>query len=450
MNIRKAIFFTTHRLVYPSFPDVYRDLMATQWLPTSDLENIQNDKLGKMIRFAYEEIPYYRKLFEEFDLKPSQIQTKDDLNKLPILTKEIISKNWADFMPKRLKMMKYSNVSTGGTTGTGFTFRLHQEDHLLSIALRYRGWSFAGYEPGDRIVFFGGASIVSEESQSLKNAIRDKIINIKRLSSFDMADNELEESYKAIIKFKPKFLRGYPSSIHLLANWIKEHGLQPFDIQACFTTSEQLFDNVRKDVSSIFGCKVFNTYGLNDGGVSFYECSEGNLHVDMERSVLEVVNENSHQGPNGVGKILATSLANWAMPFFRYDTGDLGMLDSQPCSCGRGLPLLKSIEGRTTDIFITPEGKRIHGWFFLYIFWKYAKTVKNYQVVQVNSNDIVIKIVPNKGFGENVVREIKEIVWERSQGWKVSFEFVEKIEPAPSGKMIYIMNLMESNKNQHN
>ena len=208
---------------------------------------------------------------------------------------------------------------------------------------------------------------------------------------------------------------------------------------------QKIFDriNMREKIGDIFNCNVYDAYGLNDGGLGAYECSEHcGLHIDTERSVMEVVDKEGNQLENGEGKILATSLHNYAMPFIRYDTGDLGYITDEACRCGRKYKLLKEVVGRSVDIFVTPEGKNIHGWFFLYIFWKYCKGVKEYQVIQEKLDKIVIKIVPEENFDERQLDIIREVIKKRSKGWNVEFKFVNKIERTGAAKYKFIINNM--------
>ncbi len=199
--------------------------------------------------------------------------------------------------------------------------------------------------------------------------------------------------------------------------------------------------SMRKNIEDTFCCDVYDAYGLNDGGVGAYECKEHTgLHIDTERSIMEVVDNTRSQMEEGIGNILSTSLHNYAMPFIRYDTGDMGHIIGAVCGCGRGSRLLKEVRGRSVDVLLTPEGKSVHGWFFLYIFWEYCKGIKEYQVVQEKIDKIVVKIVPEDDFDEKQVEMIKEIIKRKSNRWDVEFRFVDKIERTNAGKFKFIIN----------
>jgi len=439
--LNKQLFILAHEIRHSGFYSDHQRLVKCQWRPYKELKEEQEKQLSHMITFCYENVPYYHDLFKSLKLQPKDLNSIEDLEKLPILTKDIIKQHWEEFKPVNLSEIKYYNPATGGTTGTPFTYRLSQHDRFLSGALLYRGWGYGGYKLGDRMVFIAGSSLGFDTKSRLATFIQEKIRNLKKISSFDMGEDEMREYVRTINAFKPKFIRGYASSIHFFAKWIEENDLGIHSPIAVFTTSDNLFPYMRTKISEVFGCEVYDGYGLNDGGISAYECSEhAGLHIDTERSVMEVVDKENHQMDCGRGQILATSLQNYAMPFIRYTSGDDGNIIDDVCGCGRGYRLLKEIVGRTTDVLFTPEGKNIHGWFFLYIFWDYGKGIKEYQVIQKTLKKIVVKIVPEDGFDEKQLDLIREIVKKRSPGWDIEFKYIDKIERTGAGKYKFIIN----------
>lgn len=261
------------------------------------------------------------------------------------------------------------------------------------------------------------------------------------VSSFDMDESNLGRYVNIINKFKPKYIYGYPSSINFFASYINENNALLYKPTAIFSTSEKLTPSARKNIENALDTHVFDTYGLNDGGVTAFECSEhAGLHIDTERSFMEVVDDDYHQLNDGGGMVLATSLGNYSMPFIRYETGDLAKITDEACGCGRNYQKLREITGRSVDILITPEGKTVHGWFFLYIFWEHGTKIKEYQVIQKSKEIIIIKIVPEDGFDEKQLDQIRGIVNKRSPGWNIEFQIVDRIEKTGAGKFKFIIN----------
>ena len=438
--ISRNLFILAHQIGDRGFYPAYRKLVQNQWKSYKELEEEQEKQLRYMIDLAYKNVPYYHKLFDNLKLRPEDIKKVGDLEKLPILTKEIIKQNWEDFKPVNLNKLRYYENATGGSTGTPFRYRLHKFDRFLGGALLYRGWGYGGYKLSDRMVFLAGASLNIGTKSYLAKRVHEVARNIKMLSSYDMGEKELRQYINIINSFKPKFLRGYASSIYFFAKWIEENNMNIYSPLAVFTTAEKLFPNTREKLESVFNCNVYDAYGLNDGGVSAYECSEhSGLHIDTERAIMEIVDEKGDQLESSKGKILATSLYNYAMPFIRYDSGDLGHITNDICGCGRGYKLLKEVVGRQYEVLKTPEGKYVFGGFFTKNLLK-IDGVKEYQIVQKKIDKITIKIVPKEDFDEKQLDKIREIIRERSEGWNVEFEFVDKIERTGAGKYKFIRN----------
>lgn len=437
----KPLFIFAHLLGETNFYSTYKRVVQSQWKPYSELKNDQEKQLWHMIGFAYDKVPYYHKLFNELGLTPSDIRKIEDLEKIPILNKDIIKENWEDFKPVGLNTMKYSLDSTGGSTGTPFQYRLLKYDRFLSGAMLYRGWGYVGYELGDRMVFLAGSSLDIGTKSTVVNKAHEVARNIRKLSSFDMGPEDMQQYANVINSFKPKFIRGYASSVNFFANFIDENNIEIPTPKAVFTTAEKLMPQMRKNMENKIGCEVYDAYGLNDGGVGAYECAEHNgLHVDTERSIMEIVDDDGKQIEEGVGRILATSLHNYAMPFIRYETGDIGHLLQDNCSCGRGSRLLKEIMGRSVDILLTPDGRHVHGYFVLYVFWEYGKGIKEYQVVQKTAEKLVIKIVPEDDLDKRQLDMISKTIKSKSSEWDVEFRFVDEIERTKAGKYKFIIS----------
>jgi len=437
--INRSLFILAHQLGDRNFYPAYKKQLQSQWQPYSEQKASQEKQLRKMIGFAYKNVPYYHKLFRGLKLESSDIRTLEDLEKLPILTKDIIKENWDDFKPVNLNSMKYYTNSTGGSTGTPFQYRLLKYDRFLSGAMLYRGWGYADYELGDKMVFLAGSSLDVGSKSVITKKAHEISRNLKKLSSFDMGTEEMQKYTIVMNSFRPRYLRGYASSINFFANYIINNDVEITSPSGVFTTAEKLMPNMRKNIEDAFGCDVYDAYGLNDGGVGAYECSEHNgLHIDTERSIMEIVDDTGSQMEEGVGKILATSLHNYAMPFIRYDTEDMGHIVEDACGCGRESRLLKEVMGRQQEMLQTPEGKYVHGAFFNSYMFEKIKSVKEFQVVQEKLDKIVIKIVPEDGFDETQLDMIREIIKQKSSGWDVDFRFVDEIERTKAGKYKFI------------
>ncbi|AKB17641.1 MULTISPECIES: phenylacetate--CoA ligase family protein [unclassified Methanosarcina] len=437
---QKPLFITAHQLGERGFYPLYKKLVDSQWKSYPEQKKDQEKQLKHVIVFAYKNVPYYHKLFNKLKLEPSDIRKIEDLEKLPILTKDTIKQNFEDFKPVNLSSIKYYLNSTGGSTGNPLQFRLSKYDRFFNGASLYRGWGYAGYELGDKMVFLAGSSLDIGSGSFVVQKAHEIVRNLRKLSSYDMSTEDMQQYAKTINSFKPQFIRGYASSLNFFSEFLSENKIDVITPQAVFTAAEKLIPHMRKNIENAFGCEVFDGYGLNDGGLGAYECKEHNgLHIDTERSILEVVDENGSQLENGTGRIIATSLHNYAMPFIRYETGDMGHIVSDVCGCGRGSRLLKEVLGRQQEILQTPEGKFVYGGFFSRIFWEISG-VKEFQIIQKKLNTITIKMVLEENFDENQLDIIRKIIKSKSEQWEIEFIYVDEIERTKAGKYKFILS----------
>lgn len=185
---QKALFIFAHQLAEPKFYPTYKKLVDSQWKTYSEQTKNQEKQLQRMINFAYKNVPYYHKLFNKLKLEPSDIRTIHDLKKLPILTKNIIKQNLDDFKPVNLDSMNYYKNATSGSTGSYLQFRMLKYDRFLHGALLYRGWGYAGYELGDKMVFLAGSSLDIGYKPFVVRKTHEIARNIRKLSSFDMTN----------------------------------------------------------------------------------------------------------------------------------------------------------------------------------------------------------------------------------------------------------------------
>ena len=441
--LHKSLFILAHTLKYRDFMECYKFVKKNECESYENLKIYQEEKLQRLIRFSYDKVPYYHKLFKSLNLKPEDIRSIEDLQKLPILTKEIIQSDQKDFIPHNLKEQKYANRSTAGSTGHPLQYRNSNDDKSLGFAILYANWGYAGYKLGDKVAVIAGSSLTPSTGSKLIDNMKAFVMNTNNFSAFDLNEKYMDKIVIALNKFKPRFLSGYASSTYLFAKHIKDKNLKiDFNPKGVFATAEVLFDYQRELIGDVFSCHVFDQYGLNDGGISAYECDvHKGLHIDMIRSITEVVDGDGNQLEGGKeGKIIATSLYNYAMPFLRYDTGDLGILSGVRCDCGRDTPLLEKIIGRVSDYIYTPGGTKIHGEFFSHIFWEFS-WVKQFQIIQNELDKVVVRIVPNnknKIINDDLNR-IKELILKRTESMQIVIELVDEIETTKAGKWKFII-----------
>jgi phenylacetate-CoA ligase len=193
-------------------------------------------------------------------------------------------------------------------------------------------------------------------------------------------------------------------------------------------------------ISESFNCPVTDQYGFSEGCGNASRCQEDVFHEDFEYGILECVDPEWIGDDLKRGRIVATGFASYGMPFIRYDVGDIGIWRTSECSCGRASDVLLQIEGRVEDYVITPEGRKIRR--FDYIF-KDTHSVKEAQVVQREKGSICIRVVRRPGYSsadETMIRdEIGKMI---SPQLEVTFEYVKEIPRESNGKFRAVKSLI--------
>jgi phenylacetate-CoA ligase len=413
-------------------------LEKSQWWKPEDLQDYQNKRLRSLIHHAYANVPYYHDLFCSLGLSPSDISTKEDLVKLPVLTKEDIRKSPERFVAQNIPQKSLIHGTTSGSSGKVFEYFLDKDTLSISRAAGLRAWGFAGYSVGDKLVTLAGSSLLPK-NVPLYTKIRFKFSRNLPLSSYNLNSERLDEYLQQIIKFNPRYIRGYPSSIAILAEHALEHDIDGINPKGVMTTAETLSKSQREMISSAFHCDVFDQFGCFDGGANACECDQhSGYHISVERSVHEFLDDSgSPVAPGENGHIILTDLWNYAMPFIRYDAGDMGVPTDRTCPCGRGLPLLEKITGRTVEQIVLPDGKRLPGLLLTDIFehGDVVTAIQDYQIVQEKVDKFVINIVKSDRYTSAMSKEIEEFFWGHlGRDAEIRFNFLEEIPRTDANK----------------
>jgi len=382
----QVLDFLTHR----SSTNQYYHLLHSQYLSYDELYHLQNAKLQNLIKHVYHTVEYYHTLMDKYKLKPRDIQNQSDLEKLPILTKEIIKQNYLSFISSIYQSFNPVKKITGGSTGAPLQYYISKNVESYAWGSIWRAWNVGGYEPGDRVAVLGGDSIIK---RNYKTKIYYFLNNWNVLPITKLNENNIFYIYEEIKRSSCKMIYAYPTPLLFLAQFMLKNELK-LQINHIVTTSEMLFPNHRAIIEKAFNCKVYDFYGANDGGLLSFQCEYfDGYHLCMEKCIAEIVDDELQKRlpANEVGNIVLTDLENYAMPFIRYQVGDRGAITNATCKCGRGLNRLTTIAGRVKDFIELPNGKIIDGSYFTKRF-RNVPSVLLFQIVQKPTKDIYAKV----------------------------------------------------------
>lgn len=434
----------------------YEFLMKTDWCTREELDNLQNQLLRNLIKHCYEKVPYYRELLDSLKLKPENIQTKEDLLKLPILTKKIIRENFDKLISIDYEKRKTKIHSTGGSTGTPLQFLTDLKTWSMSWAATLRAWNWYGFNLGEKIFTLAGNSLVSKKKLITKNKIFNKYLfrNFK-FNSYGMKETDMEIYYKNFMKIKPSAIRGYPSSIYIFAKYIQDNRLKIYPVKMILTTGEVLLSEYRSKIQEVFQAPVFDNYGAGDGGIATHECymHEG-LHIAEEKAIIQICDKEGRLLKDGeIGNVIVTDLHNYVFPFIRYEVGDFAVMKRGFCSCGRKSKLLGEVLGRSGRLLYNKNGEPISPTMLPVLLYPYLdyesyenqvtyNKIDKFQIQQDEKGDLSILLKMKKKEDEifekySYVIENYEKVFVNS---KINLFFVDEIPPLPSGKEDYVVS----------
>ncbi|WP_370528187.1 phenylacetate--CoA ligase family protein [Rhodoferax sp. BLA1] len=428
------------RLKHHNSVALRQQMEEVQWWSTDRIAAYQLQRLRDLLMDVGTHVPYYQALFAKHGFHPDRVQNTADLQRLPFLNKPIIRAN-TDAL-RHTKAQRLARFNTGGSSGEPLVFYIGEKRVSHDVAAKWRATRWWGVDIGDPEIVVWGSPIELGKQDHIK-AWRDKLLRTQLLPAFEMSESKLDQFITTIRTVKPMMLFGYPSALTHIAKHAQKRGIKMTDlgIKVAFVTSERLYDEQRSTIGQIFNCKVANGYGARDAGFIAHECPAGNMHLTADDVVVEIVNEAGQVQPAGVvGEIVVTHLSTNDFPFIRYRTGDIAALGTAPCSCGRGLPLLQDIQGRSTDFVVAADGTVLHGLSLVYIL-RDLPGVQAFKVIQETRTLTRVLLVADAHFSDASLALIQS-GFKRRLGDEVEVivDLVDHIPAEKSGKYRYIVS----------
>ena len=447
-RVVSALLFPLHeRIKRHSTVAVRKRMDATQMWPPARLEALQLERLRALLARAQGHVPYYRDLFARLDFEPARdVRSLADLARLPLLDKATIRA--AGEGMKADDAVGLARFNTGGSSGEPLIFYIGKERVSHDVAAKWRATRWWNVDIGDpEIVVWG--SPIELGAQDKVRAVRDTMLRTELLPAFQMSAAKLDGFIAQIRARRPKMLFGYPSALSHIARHARARGVRMDDlgIRVAFVTSERLYDEQRAQISEVFGCPVANGYGGRDAGFIAHQCPSGGMHITAEDIIVEILDTAGQPLPRGTaGEIVVTHLATGDFPFIRYRTGDIGVLGTDACACGRGLPLLKEIQGRSTDFLVTQDGTIMHGLALVYIL-RDLPEVKAFKITQETLDatgvQVVLEAPLTDALRATIVRGFQARL---GAGVAVDVSQVDAILPEKSGKFRYVVSKLDISK----
>lgn len=418
-----------------------------QWLPRQELEAAQLTALQQLVAHAEKTCPYYASLWQSHGLTATNLQSLADFQRWPLLTRESLRKHRLQLRTQApLKLMA---KSTGGSSGEPVHFDLDSGSNDRRTALMYRGYGWAGGQPGSRQLFIWGTALNSVSRwKRWKISLHHRFDHHRVLSCFEFTPDKMPGHVRQLNAYRPEVIVAYTNPLYELARYVDAHGLAVHQPRSLIVGAEKLHDFQRELIERVFRAPVFETYGSREFMLIGAECPEHNgLHLSIDNLLVEILDEAGQPTPPGEeGQVVITDLYNYGMPFIRYVNGDRAVAGFSDCACGRGLPLLQRVVGRQLDILQTPDGRRIPGEFFPHLLKDYP-VVQRFQVVQTELTRITLKIVAAGGLAladrERLLQDIRSVA---GRVVEIDLQQVTDIPLTKAGKLKVVVNELASER----
>lgn len=417
--------------VYQSF------LKRSNHLSEDERQAWIHQRIKKTLIRAADGTRYYGEAFRKIGFDPRTDYTgPESLSRLPILTKDIVRERGPDLIDRRYSRLA-AWAETSGTSGQPLRMLLNESYIALDYACMYQMWSQAGYRFRDPFVALR-SYVPSKKGEPLWK--HDRAQNALFMSAYHFSPRNAAEYLEVIQEFQPKFIRAYPSSLAVLANYLSRTDKQLPSVRGLFTASETLTPVERSDIEAVFGPILFDWYGMTEPTLVAFEGPEHDgLNVVWQYGHAELLGDPSLR--DGTHRLLATSLQNPVMPFIRYETGDLVVAHPSDSTVSAYPKRFARIEGRKDDLILTPDGRRLPSVNFYSVF-RAAPGIVRFQIVQYGTTDIVINLestapdfLLSRGY-----RELREELSARfGPEMRVEYRINSRFETSRDGKIPVIV-----------
>ncbi|HEV2949831.1 MAG TPA: phenylacetate--CoA ligase family protein [Gemmataceae bacterium] len=465
----------------------YRQLRRAQYDSPGAIRAGQWRALQAILAHAYETVPYYRDGWKEAGVKPAHIQSFDDFQQIPILTKSDIRAHGSDLLSYSFNSSELIRKKTSGSTGVSLEIFLDEDSRQWKRACVLRCDEWTGWRFGEPVAKVWGNP--EYRSRGLRGWLRNTLLDREfYLDTLHMDEAALDRFVKLLLKKRPTLIFGHAHSVYLLAQYLKSKSevrnperitktrknespkakFRLFSLSAfrdslasgdldfglryrpkgIITTAMVLHSWQRRTIEQVFDCPVTNRYGCEEVSLIACECEQHQgLHVNTDSVFAEILCPDDTGGltrpacPGESGSIVVTDLTNRAMPIIRYQVGDMAVASDRICPCGRGSPLLERIEGREADYVLTTEGELISGISLTENFALQVPGVVQFQIIQETLDRFRFRIVRGREFGPGSLERLDALVT-RHFGSEVEYrcEYLDHIPPEASGKFRFCIS----------
>ncbi len=413
-----------------------------------EIESYQFRELKRLIDFAWEHIPFYRRYWEHHGFTPEQFQRLQDFSLIPCIDKEIVRANYKDMVPRNYDRGRLEQVTSGGTTGLPLSFYINQAiahgRELVHQPWTY--WHVCRYKLGiDKVVILRGSRVderLIQQGIYWKRSLGYRGRGLL-LSSFHLTEATYKSYMHEIRKESPKFIVAYPSSLTILCTMMKKHNEAPLiGLRGAICSSEMVYEWQRQLVREVLRVEIYSFYGHSEKTVSAIPDSQHRMLFEPSYGYVEFLDEklNPVDTVGEIAQVVSTGFQNDYMPFIRYQTSDYVRVDNHP-------PLgfthvAKEIIGRAQDFVYDKDGNRLPFTCSDEVFWNIDGIIA-YQYLQREVGRLLIHLEVDNSFINESIQNIQIEAEHMFYNCDVEVLIVDRIERTSSGKFRYFVQTIK-------
>ncbi|HML74981.1 MAG TPA: hypothetical protein PKB02_10860 [Anaerohalosphaeraceae bacterium] len=413
-------------------------LKKTQKFSKEKLDQLQYVHMRQLIAHIERTVPYYQSIFNKIGFTSKEFQTLNDIKRIPILTKQDVLNAGDAIVSKHYCKQFLRKAHTGGTTGTPLNIYRSIASIGTEHAFVRRQYDWAGLGLQDRVAFLTGRVIVPPDQTGGRLYAYDPFMKELILSTYHLSEITAKDYLKTITQYQVKAIAGYPSAVSFLAKVCLDAG-KTIPMKAVLTSSETITDSMRKTIMQAFSCPVYDFYGSAERVCYIFTCEQGSYHIQPEYGYTELIPVDE----TGLCKIVSTGFWNKAMPFIRYELGDLVIASGKKCSCGRSFPVVESISGRKADIIKTPSGREFGAAILTHLLYGVNHILES-QIIQDQIDHLFIDYVPSVEFNSQDMQSFDYLIkYHLPTELRCEFRKVGAISKTNSGKIRPVISLLK-------
>ena len=415
-----------------------KTLRKNETLSLDELNTIQFKRLKKVLNHAYLNTNFYKKKFDDLQLKPDDIKSFDDFTTIPPLTREDLNHDLNEMIDRTIDEKDRFFSTTGGSTGLATRFVIDFKSLPFKKASEYRFNTWSGWEPGDKILAYWPALADFSDNEKKQADYKNKYF-YRHLKLFSGKLNEtiLNEHLFAFNDFKPQLVRAFPSALEKFAEFVQAGSKNVVKPKAIISVGEPLMQHQRELFSNVFQCDIYNCYVSRECGNIACECpAHDGLHVAEELLYLEIDSAEE----NDFGEILITDLTNFGMPLIRYRIQDAAKWLPGRCSCGKNHRRIGVEAARLSNFLISPvDGSYVSGSTLTHYLLAEGPEVGRVKIIQDTKDHVTVMITGSEGLNQKGAAHIEQKMKEIFKGqMHCSLQYVDNIPLLASGKYSFV------------